>query len=246
MPDLSNTIVNRIFQDLYKLQPGLGVPVSTTQLTEAQKKHLNAEQLNRQAIQQQFQTAAKNNTMILNYTQQQRQNTQEEDKEKNQLMNIANVVNLLVMQSDDDYTLDKMMQEAEQYMMDAQGNEGEPKHKAKGQEKSIGGSNNDDGNESDEESADVDSDGFVTDEERENFENFLVTKLEKTDIKFNVGEFRAAQEAGEPMPGAEAGAKNISPQVDQVVQDSVTAAAKNTNSNFNPLNMKPSQSPFQT
>lgn len=245
MPDMKNNVINNVAKYLY--QQGVRPTPSMAQ-TEFQKqlfmKNLQNEQKFRKDKQYVFEQAMLKNTtgMTVQVPQQQRYNEQQKN---NQAMNIALMVNKLITQG---HKLSDLMTAATQFLMQARMDEQENmssghEHKAKGKEHSKEGANND-GSSDDEFLADVDGDGVVTDFERKNLENFLVTKVQENEPTFKVETFKIAQESGEPMEGAEAAAKEL---VRHVLESSPSAAATQAatpkKSALSPFPMKPTPKP---
>lgn len=225
MPDFN--VINRVVKYLYRqgMSPtGIDVQQSTF-LKQLFQKNLQAEQEYRRQKEFRFQQAALTNAPMMIIQSQPQQQRYTDQQKMNQAMNIASMVNKLIKQG---HKLADLMVAANQFMMQArqdqeQNRASAPEHKGKGKEHTKEGANND-GSMDDEFLADVDGDGVVTDFERKNLENFLVTKVQEKEPTFNAESFREAQENGERMEGSELGAKQLMVHMITNPRDTLNAA----------------------
>lgn len=227
MPNMQNFMVNQMVLRLFQINrqtfaPNIAPEQQAVYLKQLQQKQLQLQLQYAQQKQQEYQN--QNAPMyVYNPTQQ----AEQQQKNENHLINMANMMRLAMQGR----TLAELMNEYQEH-----------KHKAKGKEHRMEGSN-DDGTLDDEMLADLDGDGNVSAFERERFENFLVTKVEETQPAY-AKEYRDAEETGDLMNGATAGAEKFVEQVaSQLNNDAVSPDAAPVEAASEPVAKKPS-SPF--
>lgn len=185
-------------------------------------------------------------------TAQSNQQNQNPEVQKNRMLNVAY---LLLKFVNKDNTLKNVMDDVNAFLAANEGNqeneEAAPAAEQGGgkEERTIEGGN-DDGSLDDENAADLDGDGVVTDAERSNYENFLVSKttpalenylaskLSDSDPD-EAEDFKLAQVAGTLMKGVtESGVQQAMTAVQDTPQAAPTARKPSSPFSMNPFDMK--------
>lgn len=226
MPNMQNFMVNQMVLRLFQINRqnfarNIAPEQHAVYLKQLQQQQLQLQQQYAQQKQQGYQ-----NQNAPMYVYNPAQQAEQQRKNENHLINMANMMSLAMKGR----TLAELMSEYQEH-----------KHTAEGKEHGFKGDNND-GSLDDEMSADLDGDGNVSAFERDRFENFLVTKVEEIKPAY-AQEYRAAEENGDLMEGATAGAEQFMEQVASQLNNDVAApepVAKKASSPFsNPFPTKP-------